>query len=98
MPYRDVETGAPQRGVDMQAAADVGAEQRGRRLTNDYVTKAYTVWDSMVMGRTDGALARVITPIGGGEDPVAEADARLQDFLSKAMPALAEFVPPYEPG
>ncbi len=42
-------------------------EERGRRLTNDYVAKAYTVWDSVTIGRTDGALVRLVTPIGTRE-------------------------------
>ncbi len=73
-------------------------EQRGRRLTNDYIAKFYTVWDSITMGRTDGALVRVITPIGRGEDAEAQADRRLRAFLSEAMPALGRFVPPYKGG
>lgn len=73
-------------------------EQRGRRLTNDYIAKFYTVWDSMTMGRTDGALVRVITPIGRGENAEAEADRRLRDFLSRAMPELQRFVPPASAG
>ncbi len=71
-------------------------EQRGRRLTNDYVAKFYTVWDSVMMGRTDGALVRVLTPIGKGENGEAEAESRLVAFLSEAMPRLSRFVPPYE--
>ena len=67
-------------------------EGRGRRVTNDFVAKFYTVADSMTMGRTDGALARVITPIGQGETE-AEADARLQRFLTDAIDRLPEFVP-----
>jgi EpsI family protein len=67
-------------------------EGRGRRLTNDFVAKFYTVADSMTMGRTDGALARVITPIGAGETE-ADAEARLQRFLTAAIDRLPDFVP-----
>ena len=41
-------------------------EGRGRRLTNDFAAKFYTLADSMTRGRTDGGLVRLITPIGAG--------------------------------
>jgi exosortase D (VPLPA-CTERM-specific) len=66
-------------------------EGRGRRLTNDYVAKFYTVADSLTIGRTDGSLVRVITPIGA--DGAAAADARLQAFLTDAIDRLPRFVP-----
>jgi EpsI family protein len=67
-------------------------EQRGRRLTSDYVAKFYTVWDSATEGRSDGALIRVTTPIasGGGE---AVAEQRLRDFLELMLPILPRHVP-----
>lgn len=67
-------------------------EQRGRRLTSDYVAKAYTVWDAVTRGRTDGALVRLITPIAAGESE-AEAEARLRRFLSQSFAVLPRFVP-----
>jgi hypothetical protein len=45
----------------------------------------------MTRGRTDGALVRVITPIGA--DGEAAADARLQRFLTDAVDRLPRFVP-----
>jgi exosortase D (VPLPA-CTERM-specific) len=67
-------------------------DQRGRRMTSDYSAKLYTVWDSIMQGRSDGALLRVLTPIqgSGGE---AAADERLQEFLELALPILPEHVP-----
>ncbi len=67
-------------------------EQRGRRLTSDYVTKFYTVWDSAMHGRSDGALIRVTTPISGtgGE---AAAEQRLRGFLELTLPVLPKHVP-----
>ena len=67
-------------------------EQRGRHMTSDYAAKAYTVWDSMSRGRTDGALIRVVTPIEPGEaDSVA--DGRLQGFLKLALNKMPTYVP-----
>lgn len=67
-------------------------EQRGQRMTNDFAAKMAVLWDGLTEGRTDGALVRVVTPIVPGEAPGA-ADARLQAFLTEALPPLPRFVP-----
>jgi EpsI family protein len=67
-------------------------EQRGRRMTNDYLAKATVVYDSLTIGRTDGALVRFVTEIGQGESEAA-ADARLQDFMAKLLSHLPRFIP-----
>jgi exosortase D (VPLPA-CTERM-specific) len=67
-------------------------EQRGRHVTSDYWAKAYTVWDSINRGRSDGALVRVVTPIDG--EAVDAADKRLNAFLKFAVRELPSFVPP----
>jgi len=81
-----------QKGLDMQLVY-YWFEQRGRRLTSDYYAKAVTVLDGVMLGRTDGGLVRLITPIlpgGGGEEA---AEARLEGFLGELLPVLPEFVP-----
>jgi EpsI family protein len=80
-----------QKGVNRQLVY-YWFEGRGRRETNDYMAKAYTVWDSIATGRSDGALIRVITPMSPGESPDA-AGVRLQKFLSLAMEPMSGFVP-----
>ena len=67
-------------------------EQRGRRFTNDFVTKFVVIYDSWTKGRLDGALVRFVIPIDaeGGE---AAADARLKAFMAQALPVLPQFVP-----
>jgi len=67
-------------------------EQRGRKLNSDYLAKALTVWDSMTIGRSDGALVRLVTPIIEGE-PESAAAERLEAFMSEMMPILPKFVP-----
>nr|WP_249200338.1 VPLPA-CTERM-specific exosortase XrtD [Thetidibacter halocola] len=67
-------------------------EQRGKRMTNDYLAKADVVWDSLTIGRTDGALVRFVTPINRGET-AADADARLRDFMAELLPRLPRFIP-----
>lgn len=67
-------------------------EQRGTRMTNDYMAKIDVVYDSLTIGRTDGALVRFVTPIAEGEDEAA-ADARLQGFMADLLPQLPRFIP-----
>ena len=66
--------------------------QRGRHLTNEYLVKWYLFVDGMTRNRTDGALVRLVTPLGRNE-PESAADARLGDFLREVFPQLSEFVP-----
>ncbi|MEA3333784.1 MAG: VPLPA-CTERM-specific exosortase XrtD, partial [Pseudomonadota bacterium] len=47
--------------------------QRGRNLTNAYQLKIYVFWDALTKQRTDGALVRLITPVGEFEK-VEDAD------------------------
>lgn len=67
-------------------------EQRGKRMTNDYLAKVSVVWDSLTMGRSDGAMIRFVTPILDGENE-AEADARMRRFMGVLLQKLPRFVP-----
>jgi exosortase D (VPLPA-CTERM-specific) len=67
-------------------------EQRGRRMTGDFAAKLTVVYDSLRIGRTDGALVRFITPIEVGETE-ADAEARLQRLMAEVLPQLPRFVP-----
>jgi EpsI family protein len=66
-------------------------EGRGRRLTGDFAVKFATIADNLSLGRTDGGLVRVITPIGA--DGVEAADARLRAFLAASIDDLPRFIP-----
>ncbi|SMX46442.1 VPLPA-CTERM-specific exosortase XrtD [Actibacterium lipolyticum] len=67
-------------------------EQRGKRMTSDYLAKASVLYDSLRSGRSDGALVRFVTPIAPGE-PEENADARLQSFMQESLQRLPRFVP-----
>ena len=73
-------------------------DERGRDVVETTYAKWYLLLDSITMHRSDGALVRLATPLGPGEDAAA-GDARLQEFLQLAYPALAGFIPgagPYQ--
>jgi exosortase D (VPLPA-CTERM-specific) len=67
-------------------------KQRDRLLTNEFAVKWYIFRDGISRDRSDGALLRLITPIGTNE-AVERADERLQQFLAAFEPRVAEFVP-----
>ena len=67
-------------------------EQRGKRQTNDYAAKIGVVWDSLTIGRSDGAIVRFVTPIEDGETE-ADAEARMLRLMSLALPGLPRFIP-----
>ena len=67
-------------------------EQRGRRMTSDYLAKATVVWDSFSRGRSDGALVRFVTEIEPGETE-AQAAARMERLMAEALQRLPRFVP-----
>ena len=67
-------------------------EQRGRRMTNDYLAKASVVWDSLTTGRTDGALVRFVTTIGPDETEALD-DSRMQRFMAVLLPKLPTYIP-----
>ncbi|WP_103336469.1 VPLPA-CTERM-specific exosortase XrtD [Pseudotabrizicola formosa] len=67
-------------------------EQRGKRQTNDYAAKIGVVWDSLTIGRSDGAIVRFVTPIEEGESE-AEAEARILRLMTLALQGLPRFIP-----
>ncbi len=67
-------------------------QQRGRNITNEYLAKWYLFWDSLTRNRTDGALIRVISPLGKNED-ITLADKRLTEFMSESNELLQDYIP-----
>lgn len=67
-------------------------EQYGGRTAWDYAAKAAVLRDALLLGRSDGALARLITPIMAGESEAA-AEARLMSALRTTAEQLPRFVP-----
>ncbi|SPH24093.1 hypothetical protein DEA8626_03142 [Defluviimonas aquaemixtae] len=67
-------------------------EGRGKRVANDFRAKLSVLRDSLVIGRTDGALVRYVSPIEPGETE-ADAEARIMGFMRQSLGALPRFVP-----
>ena len=63
---------------------------RGRNVASEYWGKIYTVFDSVRLRRSDGAMVRVTVPIGNSE---ATAEQTAVEFASTASAILPEYVP-----
>src|SRR5436305_10677488 len=63
---------------------------RGRNVASEYWGKIYTVFDSVRLRRSDGALVRVTVPIANSE---AKAEKTAIEFASAASAVLPQFVP-----
>ena len=63
---------------------------RGRNVASEYWGKVYTVFDSVRLRRSNGAMVRVTVPIGASE---AAAEKTAIEFASTAANVLPEFVP-----
>jgi len=67
-------------------------QAHGRSVANEYMAKIYMATDALRMNRTDGALVRVITPIGADEE-VSDARKRTEVFAMQLAPLLPRFIP-----
>ncbi|MEX5730262.1 exosortase D (VPLPA-CTERM-specific) [Rhodovulum iodosum] len=67
-------------------------EQHGRHVAWDFAAKFYLLVDGITMGRTDGALVRLITPIAEDETEAAAED-RLKEVFLETVEVLPRFVP-----
>ena len=63
---------------------------RGRNVASEYWGKVYTMFDSVRLRRSNGAMVRVTVSIGNSE---AEAEKSAIEFASAAAAVLPEFVP-----
>ena len=63
---------------------------RGRNVASEYWGKVYTMFDSVRLRRSNGAMVRVTVPIGNSE---TEAEKTAVEFASAASGVLPQFVP-----
>ncbi len=69
-------------------------EQHGRHIAWDYAAKFWLLWDGLTIGRTDGALVRLLTPISG-EESEAQAEERLTTVFLNTIELLPSYIPEY---
>ena len=67
-------------------------QQRDRIITNEYLVKWYLFLDALTKNRTDGALVRLTTMVGPGEDLLL-ADKRLIAFAKQVQPLMDQYIP-----
>jgi len=66
-------------------------QSHGRVVASEYWGKVYLVQDAVRLNRTDGALVRVIVPLGSGDEATAEKTG--VDFINALFPALGRYLP-----
>jgi EpsI family protein len=81
-----------QKGDERQVAL-YWYQERGRVIASEYVSRAYMMFDAARIGRTDGALVRVVTPVEADGDATADAVRRLVSFVQTVFPLLDGYVP-----
>ena len=67
-------------------------KQRGRQVTGDWLVKWDIIRDSILTGRTDGALVRLVGRVAPDET-ADNVDQRLQGFVRTVDPIVPAFVP-----
>lgn len=67
-------------------------QQAGRSYASSYQAKFNIVWRGILSSRTDGALVRLVMPLGIGV-PEKFADNQLTQFAGKMMKILPQYVP-----
>jgi EpsI family protein len=67
-------------------------QAHGRVTPSEYWAKIFLVEDAIRMNRTDGALVRVVTPIGGSTDR-EPAEQRALKFVHSMLPRLDDYIP-----
>jgi EpsI family protein len=63
---------------------------RGRAMSSEYWGKIYTVLDSVRRRRSDGAMVRVMVPVGNSQEEAQKTAAELASAAAAQLPA---FVP-----
>lgn len=63
---------------------------RGRAVADEFQDKLFTIWDSVSLHRSDGAMVRVMTSVGDSEEKALQAAT---DLAGRAADNISEYVP-----
>jgi len=66
---------------------------RGRVIANDYLSKAYLMYDAIRLNRTDTALVRIFSMVDERAGGVVRAEDALVSFLGPVVPLLDRYLP-----
>lgn len=78
-----------QKGIERQAVI-YWYQGRGRVVANEYANKLWLMFDAATLGRTNGSLVRMITPVVG---EAASAFDELSAFTTAVFPGLTQHLP-----
>ncbi|MEZ5317513.1 MAG: EpsI family protein [Vicinamibacterales bacterium] len=92
LPGGDVNRIVIQKGLDRQLVL-YWYQSHGRLVASEYWGKIQLVTDAVRLNRTDGAIVRVIVPIGNDPDAEARAEAVGLAFVRTLLPRLGPFIP-----
>lgn len=63
---------------------------RGRAVADEFQDKLFTIWDSVWLRRSDGAMVRVMTSVGDSEE---KAVAAASDLAGRAADDISAYIP-----
>jgi EpsI family protein len=82
-----------QKGLDRQAVV-YWYQSHGRVVASEYWGRAYLALDALRLNRTDGAIVRVIVPVGGdGSEAESAAQQVAQQFTRAVYPIVTGYLP-----
>lgn len=68
-------------------------QSHGRVEASDYLARLYLLTDSLRFNRTDGAIVRITSPIGGLSNQLEVTDQRVREFAQAILPLLDQYAP-----
>lgn len=81
-----------QKGLDRQVVL-YWYQSHGRVVASEYMSKAYLIYDSVRLNRSEAAMIRVISPILPSEPDDRVAEQRAVDFARTLFPILTPHLP-----
>ncbi len=67
-------------------------DQRGRKMAKEVSMRVSVMWDDLIKRRSDGAMIRIMTPLGADET-LEDAEARLEAKRVSLEPILVNYIP-----